>query len=119
MDFAPSAYYGNGDPAANVSTSEAHSKRLAPRQSHARSDGFGDGYVNPFGQAWDSDWHVKYNDFGEIENIAYKRRYCKGCGAIIRRGDGGLLICSNAECARVFTGGYDDWPILVRYIWSK
>lgn len=117
MDFYTSAYYGDGEISAyivgaesDVSLPAAYSRRPIGRGAHDRQ-------INPDDTAWDSDWKIERSeDTGRITGIAYKRRYCKGCNSVIRRQDDGILLCP--ECGRIFDGGYNDWPITVRYMRS-
>jgi hypothetical protein len=105
LDFYPSAFYPDGQ---TDGLPDAYSRQLGR--------GARDGYVSPVDTAWDSDWSVRRTVDGKVWDIAFKRRFCKGCGTEIRRGSDGLLSCS---CGRVFSGLDNDWPITTRYLKGK
>jgi hypothetical protein len=111
LDFHLSAYFGDGMLSENEDLLPAgFSRRPIGRGAH-------DMLINPAETAWDSDWKVvRSEDTGKVTSLEYKRRYCKGCNSIIRRQDDGLLVCPG--CGRIFSGGYDDWPMIVRYVRS-
>lgn len=101
-DFAVSAYYAKG----KRRRYPGGYSRLPSREAH-------DGFVSPVEQAWDSKWYTDKDENGDIVGISFKRRYCKGCGTIIRHNKDGLLQCG---CGRIFSGKDNDWPIITRYI---
>ena len=114
--YYPSAYYGNGGFRTPATSGLPEGMSRAARAGKYNGREARDGYVNPVGQAWDSDWYIRRNEYDKITDVAFIRRFCGKCGAVIRTNSDGLKECSNPRCARIFDGGPNDWPVKVRYV---
>jgi hypothetical protein len=74
-----------------------------------------DGYSNPTGKHWDSDWLFERSPEGWITGMSFKRRYCMDCKVPIQRDDAGMFVCP--ECGRIFSIDKDGgWPYYAKYI---